>query len=260
MYKGNDSGREATLVRLFSEAGCAPENLVRQPVAHSKEANVICTLPGSSTNTIVVGAHFDHVSAGNGVVDNWSGASLLPSLFQSLAGSTRSYTFIFIGFAGEERGLFGSDSYVSQLPNDQLSKIVAMVNLDTLGLGPTKVWVSQSDPRLVSALQVAAHLSQTPLAGVNVDGVGESDEESFIARKVCTVTVHSLTPQTLHVLHSVNDNLSAIHASDYYDTYRLLATYLALLDTQALADGHVCNIKPIALPGARVLKSLPKQR
>lgn len=70
---------------------------------------------GESPETIVVGAHFDHISAGSGVVDNWSGASLLPSLVQSLNNAPRHHTFVFIGFAGEEQGLIGSDYYVHHL-------------------------------------------------------------------------------------------------------------------------------------------------
>ena len=60
----------------------------------------------------------------------------------------------------------------------------------------------------------------------NVDGFGESDEESFIRKKVCTVTIHSVTSETAH-------------------TYHLLAAYLAVLDAQLVSDGHVCKAKPI---------------
>ena len=172
------------------------------------------------------------------MIDNWSGASLLPSLYQSLTGSARRHTFIFIGFTGEEEGLVGSEYYVRQLQPDQLSNIEAMINIDSLALGPTKVWVSQSDPRLVSAIGLVAQSMRLPIAGMNVDGFGDSDEESFIRKKVCTLTVHSLTPQTTHVLHRSDDNPSAVRFSDYYETYRLLAGYLAVLDTQLAGDGH----------------------
>ena len=39
----------------------------------------------SPERVIVLTSHNDKVDVGDGVVDNWSGASLLPSLFQSLA-------------------------------------------------------------------------------------------------------------------------------------------------------------------------------
>jgi hypothetical protein len=121
-----------------------------------------------------------------------------------------------------------------------------MINLDSLGLGPTKVWISQSDPHLVNVLGLLAQSMKIPIAGMNVDGFGQSDEESFISKKVCTVTVHSVTPETGHVLHNSADNPSAVHFHDYYDTYRLLAAYLAVLDTQLVADGHSCKAKAIS--------------
>ncbi len=245
LYKGNDTTREAALLQLFAQAGCPTANLSEQPVPHRKQPNIVCVLPGSAPEVILIGAHFDHVSEGDGIVDNWSGASLLPTLFQSLAGSPRKHTFIFVAFTGEEEGLLGSAFYVKQLAKDQLSKIEAMINLDTLGLGPTEVWASQSDPLLVSRLAVIARSLNLPITGMNVNGFGESDEESFIREKVCTITIHSVTPQTAHVLHHRDDNPAAISFHDYYDTYRLLAPYLAAMDTVAAPAGHACQIKPL---------------
>lgn len=251
LYKGNDTKREAALMQLFAQVGCTPPHLTQQPVPSRRQPNVICVLPGSTPQTIVVGAHFDHVEDGSGIVDNWSGASLLPSLYESLAGSPRTHTFIFVGFTGEEEGLLGSDYYVQQLPPAQLSQIEAMINMDTLGLGPTKIWVSQSDPRLVDGLANLAHQMKLPVAGMNVNGFGESDEESFIGKKVCALIVHSLTPQTLHILHRPEDNPTAIRFNDYYDTYRLLAAYLTLLDTGLKDDGHICTAQRVSELGMR---------
>jgi putative aminopeptidase FrvX len=206
---------------------------------------VICLLPGTTTATIIVGAHFDHVDEGDGIVDNWSGASLLPSLFQTLATAPRKHTFVFIGFTCEEGGLIGSDFYVNQLKSEQLADIQAMINLDSLGLGPTGVWISQSDPRLVNTIAALAHSINLPIIGANVDGFGESDEEPFIARKVCTLMIHTLTPANAHILHRPADNPTAIHHSDYYDTFRLLAAYLPALDDLTYPSGHTCTAKPI---------------
>jgi Peptidase family M28 len=134
---------------------------------------------------------------------------------------------------------------VKHLPKDQLARIEAVINLDTLGLGPTEVWVSQSDPSLVNRLGIVARAVKLPVTGMNVDGFGESDEESFIQQKLCTITIHSVTPQTAHVLHHRDDNPTAIHFSDYYDTYRLLAVYLAALDIVDPPTTNVCHNKPL---------------
>jgi hypothetical protein len=107
-----------------------------------------------------------------------------------------------------------------------------MVTLDSIGLGPTKVWASRSDKQAVGLLGGTANLLKLPIGVVNVDGFGESDEEPFIKRRVRTITIHSVTSDNKGVLHTARDNPSAISFTDYYDTYHLLAGYLAILDTQ----------------------------
>ena len=72
-YAGDNKQREATLKQMFGDSGCDGQHISEQPVKGSKLPNVICVLPGSSDKVIVVGAHFDRVSQGDGVVDNWSG-------------------------------------------------------------------------------------------------------------------------------------------------------------------------------------------
>jgi Peptidase family M28 len=232
-YAGNNAQREATLKNIFAEAGCDDQHLSEQPVKGSKLPNVVCLLPGSSDKVIIVGAHFDRADEGDGVVDNWSSASLLPSLYQSLKEQQRTHTYIFIGFTDEERGEIGSQSYVRQMTNAQVSVTGAMVNMDTLGLGPTKVWGSHSDKRLTSMLVYTANLLNVPVAGVDVEGIGaSSDSEQFAERKIPRITIHSYTQKSFesHILHSYKDNLSVIHLDDYYQTYRLIAAYLAVLD------------------------------
>jgi len=229
-FAGNDLQREATLEKLFQESGCTGDKLSEQPVKHLKESNVVCALPGQTDSVILVSAHFDHVSAGDGVADNWSGASLLPSLSFSLRNQINHCTFLFVGFAGEEKGLIGSRYYVQQLSPEQRARIKAVINLDTLGLGPTKVWISHSDPKLFSLLEGEAEDLGLPLGGVDVDGVGSADSESFSAINIPRITIHSVTPETLFILHSKQDKINAVNMDDYYATYRLLAGYLGALD------------------------------
>ncbi len=252
-YKGDDTKREGVLKELFREAGCGGDHLTEQAVRTRKQPNVICVLPGSTADVIVVGGHFDHVVEGNGIVDNWSGASLLPSLYEALARVPRKHTYVFLGFTGEEAGLVGSEFYVNNLSPEEIGKIEVMVNLDTLGLGPTKVWVKQSDPLLLGVLWKVSEKVKAPLASMEIGTLGESDEESFIGRGVCTVVVHSLTGETVHVLHTRADNPQAIRFADLYETYRLLAAYLAVLDTLAIPEPHVCTTQPVAMyRGGRV--------
>jgi Zn-dependent M28 family amino/carboxypeptidase len=135
-----------------------------------------------------------------------------------------------LGFTGEETGMQGSDFYAAKLSNEQRSKIDAMVNLDTLGLGPTKVWASHSDKQLLDALARIANLLKLPIAAVNVDRVGTTDSESFAQFKIPRITIHSVTQETWPILHSKQDALTAIHPDDYYASYHFIVAYLAFLD------------------------------
>jgi putative aminopeptidase FrvX len=232
-YAGANKEREATLKQMFVEAGCDEQHISEQAVKGSRLPNVICTLPGSSNQAIIVGAHFDHVPDVDGVVDNWSGASLLPSLYESLKVVPRKHTYIFIGFTDEEMGLVGSSFYVHQMTKEQVAATTAMVNMDTLGLAPTEIWGSHANKGLNSAIAYVGKQLNLPVSSANVEGIGASaDSESFAERKIPSITIHSLTPETwkAHIIHSSKDRLSAMRLDDYYASYRLIAAYIAFLD------------------------------
>ena len=50
-----------------------------------------------------------------------------------------------------------------------------MVNMDTLGLGPTEIWASHSDKQLSGALAYIAKRLNVPVTGVNVEQVDIAD-------------------------------------------------------------------------------------
>ncbi|HEY1271592.1 MAG TPA: M28 family peptidase [Terriglobales bacterium] len=231
-HVGNNEQREIVLREMFAEAGCDSQHLSEQVVAGSKQPNVICVLPGGSEKVLIVGAHFDHVPAGDGVVDNWSGAALLPSLFEAVRAEPRKHTYIFIGFTDEEKGEVGSRFYVQHMTKEQVAATDAMVNMDTLGLARTEVWASHSDARLTRVLAYIARQLDLPVTGVNVEQVGSTDSEQFAKRDIPRITIHSLTQETWNarILHTSKDTISAMRLDDYYETYRLLAAYVAFLD------------------------------
>jgi hypothetical protein len=229
-FGGSDFERAARLKKLLLDAGCSQAELQEQTVKSKQPPNVMCILPGSTDQVVVVGAHFDHVESGDGVVDNWSGASLLPSLLFTVRQEPREHTYIFIGFMGEEHQLQGSEYYVKHLSPEQRSRMQAMINLDTLGLGPTEVWASHADSALLGAFAGVAKALQIPVSAMNADNVGTTDSESFARYHIPRMTIHTLTNDTLQVLHSSKDRLDKIRMGDYYDTYQLTAGYLVYLD------------------------------
>jgi Iap family predicted aminopeptidase len=191
----------------------------------------VCVLPGETPKVILIGAHTDKVdSFGDGVVDNWTGAVLLPALFYSLGAQPRHHTLIFVGFSGEEKGLVGSRYYVDHLTKEQRADIEGMVNFDSLGLGPTEVWASHADKILLNALAPVAFASKLPVTVMNIPDRASTDSESFARYRIPRITLHSVTSQTWSILHSPRDRMAAIRMGDYYDSYKLIAEYLAYLD------------------------------
>lgn len=235
--KGNNSDRKTALLGLFNEVGCG-ENLREQPVRGAKLPNIICILPGETDSFIIVGAHFDRAEIGNGVIDNWSGASLLPSLYESLKLTKRKHTYIFVGFTDEEKGLVGSQFYVKDLKKSDLSKIKAMVNLDSLGAGETEIWVSVSDKKLVNAIAVVARAMKLPVTRMDIENGARSDSEAFREKKIAAIDLHSLTQETFPFIHSPKDTIGALKPQQYYSSYRLIAGYLAYL------DGFLTTLQP----------------
>jgi Zn-dependent M28 family amino/carboxypeptidase len=174
-----------------------------------------------------VGAHYDTHARTQGVVDNWSGAALLPSLFQWLKNSPRKHTFLFVSFSGEEQGLVGSRHFVLNLPAEDRTHLAAVVNIDSLGLAATNIWVSHSDKQLGLWLIAVANTLKLPLNPVEFGRGVSTDLESFAEVKVPRITISSVDPGSFRILHSAADQMSIVKQDEYYKTYHLLSVYLA---------------------------------
>ena len=228
--RAKTSERRKVLEDLFREAGCT--EVTEQLVPGSKEPNVICAHDGGEPGVIMVGGHYDAESHGMGAVDDWSGASLLPSLYESIEKKARRHRFVFVGFSGEEAGLVGSGTYVKRLSKDARTLVRAMVNLECLGLTPPKVWAQRADKGLLDSYLRVANALQIPPVGVNVENVGDDDSHAFLNAKIPVITIHSVTQEALPILHSRRDQLQAINPEYYYTAYRVVATYLTYLDSR----------------------------
>lgn len=219
--------RAEAIRRLFADAGC---ETTTQRVRKNAD-NVICTLPGQTDATIVVGGHYDYVEHDSkGIIDDWTGTSLLPSLYQALKPTPRKHTYVFVAFAAEEEGLFGSKRFVKELDKEQREKTRAFVNLECLGLGPVNVWATRSTPELVRYFAQVTSSLKTQLGAVNVENIGDDDTHPFKDAKMPVISLHSITQNTLRIIHSPKDNLDAVSNEDLYTSYKMVALYLALLD------------------------------
>jgi len=221
--------RAAALHKIFEEAGCTGAMLADQEVSETRQPNVICTVSGGTASTIVIGAHIDFDQAGKGAVENWSGASLLPSLFAALRETPRKHKFVFVGFADRDKGRRGSSFYLQNLGQEK-DQIKAMIDVEALGLATTKVELDYCDKGLSQKMASIAKSLSLSVAGANSELIAQSDARTFYDAKLPVISVHSLHGDAEKIPGTYGDNVSAIHMNDYYDSYRLLAAYLAYLD------------------------------
>jgi len=98
--------------------------------------NIVAIKRGSSSNIIVVGAHYDSTSQNPqslapGCIDNGSGAEGVMQMAAAFANYSSTLTIHFILFGVEEQGLIGSEYYVDNLNNNgynvQYSIIMDMI-------------------------------------------------------------------------------------------------------------------------------------
>jgi len=167
-----------------------------------KSRNVVGFLDNGAPNTVVIGAHFDHLGLGydknsldiepqdkihNGADDNASGVAGVIELarYFSNNGVKEKVNFLFMTFSGEELGLIGSKKWCEQ-PTIPLEKISYMINMDMIGrLNDT------SRKLLVYGVGTAAEfipsleqVNQNFVFKFDSAGVGPSDQTSFYLKDI----------------------------------------------------------------------------
>jgi len=188
--------------------------------------NVVGILPGIDpalkSETVIVGAHYDHLGYRkehapgaryifNGADDNASGTCALLEIAAALGGlpSSPRRSVLCIAFAGEEKGLFGSEFYARH-PLVPLATTVAMLNMDMVGMnGEDSLYLvgAEGSPELARI----AHEEDARVGFVLVEQkltMGGSDHMSFMKRNIPDLFFHS----GLHsAYHTVNDRPELIN-------------------------------------------------
>lgn len=110
--------------------------------------NVAGYLDNGAANTVVIGAHYDHLGYGedgnsmlrtgeklihNGADDNASGTAAMIELARLMkASKDKKNNYLFLAFSAEELGLNGS-KYFADHPTIDLAKTTYMINMDMVG-------------------------------------------------------------------------------------------------------------------------------
>ena len=107
--------------------------------------NVIAELNNDidDDQVLIIGAHFDTTPDSSGANDNGSGVAVVSILAQELADDEMPFDLRFILFGAEETGLNGSYHYVQELGTHEMSRIMAMINIDSVGAGDISVLGSE---------------------------------------------------------------------------------------------------------------------
>jgi hypothetical protein len=126
---------------------------------YAKTMNVVGLLEGSDPilkeEYLIIGAHLDHVGSQAGLLfpganDNASGSAAIFELAKAFQKSETKprRSIIFVLFASEEQGLFGSKYFVENM-NIDTNKVIAMLNLDCIGYGDSiQIGNGKSSPDL----------------------------------------------------------------------------------------------------------------
>ena len=175
-------------------------NLVNLP--ERKGLNVIGYLDNSAENTVIIGAHHDHLGMGydknsleanpegkihHGADDNASGVAGLIELANYFSGNGRKekFNFLFICFSGEELGLIGSKKFCEN-PTIDLERVNFMINMDMIGRlnDSTKKLVIYGVGTAPDFVPLIDKLQSDLSIKKDSSGIGPSDQTSFYLKNI----------------------------------------------------------------------------
>lgn len=135
----DNEARRAAVVALLEARGFTPtlhefpNDADRGGDTRETGHNVIVEF-GAGERELVIGAHFDAVSAGEGMLDNAGSVVVLAHAAAALRELDMGYRFRFVFFDMEEIGLVGARHYAATLDP---ARVHAMINLDVNAYGDT---------------------------------------------------------------------------------------------------------------------------
>ncbi len=162
-----------------------------------KVHNVIGFINNNATNTVILGAHYDHLGYGEdknaldtfnkthyGADDNASGSAALLELAKILKHSSyKNNNYLFIHFSGEELGLIGS-KYWLEHPTLNIQKNY-MINMDMVGRYDTahKLTIGGFGTSPTWG-EVLPNMSSCIITKYDSTGGGPSDHASFYRKDI----------------------------------------------------------------------------
>jgi hypothetical protein len=250
-----DNGiRLAQLRQTFKDVECPGDDMQEQTFSTGK--NLLCTVRGSSTDTILFVAHYEHDGRGLSAVENWTGAIMLPFLYHALMAAPRKHTFVFLEVDGEA----GAKSYLRSLSPSQERALKAVVAVDALGLGAPSFYVgsnsyftASTESLLQSTLMLAAQDKGIPAPKQEIPGgwLKVDDTKQFRFKDIPSILVHSVDRETRNIPGSERDTPEAINGDAYFTSYSMLCYFVAELDETKIGTTGDAASRPPSSGGRR---------
>lgn len=228
------------LLQQFLSMGYNDARFEPVPVFGSLQQNVVASKRGTINpeRVIVLGGHYDSIlfdadpaQFAPGVDDDGTGTAGTLEIARVLAGTDLESTIIFVPFAAEEQGLWGSEAFAAQASANGMN-LALMLNLDMIGNVADQVsdLFVLTDTRARGYAQLFAHLTtqHTNLIPVIGGSSGNSDHFPFqqFGFPALFIHEHDFSPNW----HLTSDVLSNVNVP--YATSVLKAT-LAMIVTVA---------------------------
>jgi Zn-dependent M28 family amino/carboxypeptidase len=227
-----DKERLAAVKSLFERAGVPSSDVTIDK--YKDVENLVVIKKGETSEKIVVGAHYDKVADGCGALDNWTGVVTLSHLYRTLRDIPLKKTLVFIAFGKEEKGLVGSRAMTNAIGKEQVAEYCAMINIDSLGLGPPQVADNMSSRKLGQFTAELAKEMKIPFGHASIAGA-DADSSPFMGKKIPAVTIHGMNNDWSEILHSRHDQASKVNPASVYLGYRLTLAMVVRLDQSLCA-------------------------
>ncbi len=216
--------------KLFVKMG-APESEIKAELTDGVQ-NVVFTKKGKSNETVIVGAHFDKVNKGCGIIDNWSGIVILSHLLRTIVSADMQKTYIFAAFDREEEGLKGSKVMAKAIPKESRPNYCSMVNLDSFGLGYPVILENASSAKMVKSAQDLGKELKVTVTPLNIP-YASSDSASFKEKDIPAITLSALSNDWPKYMHTANDKFENVIPASVRVGYRFALEYITRIDSGA---------------------------
>ena len=207
-----------------------------------KARNVIAYLNNNAANTVIIGAHYDHLGYGedksaldtfhaihNGADDNASGTAALLELARMLkVKAPANNNYLFIHFSGEELGLLGS-KYWLENPTIKITPNY-MINMDMVGRYDTshKLTVGGYGTSPVWG-EVWKSVNSNLIIKFDSTGSGPSDHASFYR---ANIPVQFFFTGSHPDYHKISDDADKINYDAQKDIVKLIYELISRVDTK----------------------------